>query len=238
MKKIKNGTLLITLIWSLVSCTKPELADFETIKTIVSCVYKTDNVQYFEGKSFKEKGSNQNIEITVTDSKYIDFDSTYNIEDATSSIALVTYENLRIDKISDDLEIEVNINQKLDSGSRSFNMKYPVILLSNVSNIYKNLDTLMKTLLSNKLEDSKNLFSTEFLKSNLFDSVLNMNRYGIEQCGRTREYYYVGFSLVDVNIDSLVHQLVFVKTILVGDKKHKAEFFFDLESKKIVKIAM
>jgi len=205
----------------------------------ISEVYASNDVEISEGVSTgTSDGTHQFIEVILNNSKYINEDSSYDIQNAGTTIALLVFENLKENEIKENMTIDITINQDLAGDNKEFTFNFPINLVKSAYQCVKTIDSTYATLLSQKYSSTYDLLdelTKDTLSSDKFISKLiaNDNNYG-----KINDYNIKGFELLNKENNKAGKDLIVFKTTAYRkDIKQRIRFYFDNDSDK-TKVAL
>ncbi|WP_299247810.1 hypothetical protein [uncultured Cytophaga sp.] len=206
----------------------------KTIINTISDVYSSTNVEITEGFSTGDVGgTHPYIEVSLAESKYINEDSTYDIQNAGTSIALIVYENLENSEIKEDLTIEVIINQNFSGNNRTFSFKFPVELVKNAFQCFETIDSTYKTIMAQNYSATYAFLdksTKDTLSSNIF-----VNNFIVADSlyGKINNYKIKGFEFLPRENNRTKRDLIKFKTTGYRESlKQRIEFYFNSEGDK------
>ncbi len=221
--KIKKILFLLPF-FILVSCIKdPE--NWTVIKQTIYSIYSANTIEISKG-IFKTSSNIHNyIEITISDSHYINSDSLYDINGTASGIAIIVFENLY--EIDSNLTIDINIIQNLNGSEKHFAFRYPINIVNTAYNCFDQIDSLFHPLLENDYYNAYNKLSPSFKTNYDFNSFKNTFMELESRTGELKQYKIRGFEVISIIVDGSKKELIKFNIVCYGDTPYKMEVFFD-----------
>ncbi len=143
---IRKVLIPIFVIGVLSSCSV-NTENRDKIVAELSRIYGTENIEVIEGMSSGTKsGVHPYVEVKLNGGEFInEADSSDDIQNCASMIALVTYDNLDKTDLKDDLTFDIEIVQNLQEGNKTYTAQYPIKDIQNVYQCYNTLNSIFST---------------------------------------------------------------------------------------------